>query len=266
MEAETKQTSPVAQTFDFYKWAAWFHANLKQVIAAAAVLAVVGSAIGIYNWKKDGDEALANQTFFNLPPAPGATNRVARPAAESLLAVASQFPGTSMGQQAELLAAKTFFTNGKYEDAQRAYYKYLTAHENSPFAAQAAVGVAASLEAQNKIPEATQAYKDALAKYSGSGISGLVRSTLARLSEDQKQYEQALRYYDELTAANQFDVWAQEARERKADLLAKHPELAKAATVAPAPAAPVKNAVVLPAGGPAAKPAPAPAPAAPVKK
>ena len=232
MEAEIKQTSPLTQMFDVYKWAAWLHANLKQVVTGTIIVAVTATVLAIYSWKKNQDELLASETFFNLPQVAAAGERMPHPTAQALLSVASQFPSTSVGMQAELLAANTFFSQGKYEDSQREFSKFMVNHELSQFAPQAAIGVAASLEAQNKIPEAVQAYKEALAKYSGTGISSPVKLTLARLFEEQKQFDQALRYYDELTSAatpNPYDPWAAEARERKAELLIKHPELVKAA-------------------------------------
>ena len=273
MEAETTQpTQQPAQTFDIYKWMAWFHAHLKQVIACAAALAIIGSGLGIYFWKQGQNELEANTRLFSLPPAFGGGEKIlGQPSAADLQSIANDYPSTSAGQQAELLAAQTFFVTGDYKKAQGAFEKFLADHESSPLAAQAAVGVAASLEAQKDIDGAIKKYQDIVSRYATAGVADPVKLTLARLYEKKDQPAQALKYYEELTRVpSRYDPWATEAQEREQLLLAKHPELKK--PVAPpsampmlSPAKSLPGQVKTPSAAPAPAPAPAKAPAAAAK-
>jgi predicted negative regulator of RcsB-dependent stress response len=240
MEAQTTQSAeqPV-QAFDVYKWLAWLDANRKPLIIGAAVAVVIGSVIGFTSWKRNQDEARANELLFSLPPAFGGGDKIGRPSVQELQRIANEYPSTSAGQQAELLAAQALFDSGDFEKSRNAFLKFQATHEDSPFVAQAAVGVAASLEGLGSTDEAIRKYQDVIARYSGSGVVDPIKLTLARLLEEKQQWAQALKYYQELSrVASRFDPWASEAQEREMALLAKHPELKQAAKPAAAAATP----------------------------
>lgn len=253
MESETPQTSQQAQ-FDMYKWMAWLHANRKAVITVTVVAAIIGSAIGIYSWKKGQDESAANAKLFALP---FTGEKGARVTAADLENVAKAYPNTSAGERAELLAAGTLFSDNNYKQAREAFSNFLSKYPGSQLAPQANIGVAASAEALGDT-NAIQLYQQAIKKYPNDQIVDPAKLTIARLYEAQGKPEEALKYYDELTRNPDFrNPWVGEAHERKAVLLAKNPKLIKAA---PAPSiVPATSAV------PVIKPQGIPATNAPTK-
>jgi predicted negative regulator of RcsB-dependent stress response len=229
MEVESSQAP--SQSMDFYHVANWFHKNQKRVVIIAIAVFAVGAIIAIAAWHSGKVESDANDALMALPSTFGGPN-YPHPTATALQNVAKEYPSTPAGEQAEILAASVLFTEGKYADAQQAFQKFTTDHATSPLAAQANLGVAASLEGAGKANEAITKYQDVILRYpSDPYIVNPAKLTLARLFEEQNKPDQALRYYDELMRnQNQYDPWAGEARERREFLLAKHPELNKPVT------------------------------------
>lgn len=257
---------------DFYHIANWFQTNRKAVTIGAVAVCVVGAIIAIVLWHNDKTEADANAELMALPSAFAANPTYQRPSPGALDQIAKQYPGTPAGDHAEILAASVLFTDGKYADAEQAFKKFLADHNNSPLAAQADIGIAASLEAEGKTSDAIAKYQDVIGHYpSDAYIINPAKLTLARLLEDQNKPDQALKYYDELAKnPSQYDPWAGEARERREILLAKHPELNKPAVsmTSPAPGQSSQPQIIqIPnkSAAPAATKTPAPAPA-PAKK
>lgn len=236
---------------DFYQIANWFHKNQRRVIIGALVAFAIGAIIAIVAWHNGKVESDANAALMALPSTFGGPN-VAHPTASAFENVAKDYPGTPAGEQAEILAANVLFTDGKYPEAQQAFQKFTTDHPNSALAAQANLGIAASMEGAGKVTDAIAKYKDIISRYSSEPyITNPAKLTLARLLEEQNKPSDAMQYYDELARIqNQYDPWAGEARERRELLLAKHPELNRtttSATVSPSMAQP---------GQPAAQPKP----------
>jgi tetratricopeptide (TPR) repeat protein len=239
MEAETKQT-PAEQTIDLYKLAAWAYDKRKPLIAIVTVVAVAAIVIGINNWRRGENEARANEMLFRLPAVMASGENAARPSPADLMAIANAYPSSSIGLQSELLANEALFTQGKYQEALTGFSKFLSSHSSSPFAVQASVGIAACQEGLGHTKEAIESYKQVIAQYSATGLTSPVKLTLARLFEEEKQFDQALSYYNELTSSpiiSPNDPWGAEASERKSALLAQHPELNKSGASASVPTA-----------------------------
>jgi TolA-binding protein len=264
MEAET--------SLAIYKAMNWLRANQKRVLAGAIVAAVIAAVVGFYVWNKSQREAEANSALLGQPTGMGATGQA--PDAEKLLQIGQEYRGTAAGADAQLLAAKQLFLNGKYNDAEQAFAKFLSDNPGHPLTPQAQVGVAASLESAGKTAEAMQKYKEISAVYSTQpNISLPVKLTLGRLNEDERKYDVAVSFYEELARNDPRDPWVAEARERLTLLVAKHPELDKSGinpyqttvpTPAPSPLSPTAEDIQLapPPGTQNSTPAPAPAPAA----
>jgi predicted negative regulator of RcsB-dependent stress response len=229
---EVEQQAP-SQSLDFYHVASWLHKNQKRLIVAAAIVFGIGAVIAIVIWHNNKQDADANDALFAMPSTFGAGAAYAHPNADALQKLAQEYPNTPAGENAELLAASVMFTDGRYAESEKAFGKFLNDHPSSALDSQAAIGVAASLEAQGKTSDAIAKYQDVIGKYpSENSIVSPAKLTLARLFEEQNKPSDALRYYDELSRITApYDPWAGEAKERKEQLLTKHPELR------PAPAA-----------------------------
>jgi TolA-binding protein len=143
------------------------------------------------------------------------------------LKIAEQFPNTSAGERALLLAGSALFAQGKYQEAQAQLNKFVQAKPQSSFAPTAAYGVAAALEAQNKPDEALAAYQNLSVRYPSSSVLDDAKLAIARIQEAKNQPELALATYEEMLKPGGMGSATAEAVARKTALLAKHPELAK---------------------------------------
>ena len=74
-------------------------------------------------------------------------------------------------------------------------------YPDSPWNAQAALGVASSLKAQGKTAEATTKYEDITKRFASSPIIDEAKLSLARLYEGSKA-EEAFKLYDDLMKGN----------------------------------------------------------------
>jgi len=261
MEAETSHS-----TETYYKALAWLHANRKQLLTGAGVVVAVGLIGGFVAWKKSQDAADANARLFELPVASAPNMPTIAPAPSAYLDLARQYPNTSAGEYAVLFAAESLFIDGKYPESQHEFSKYIEDHPESPLVAEAKVGVAACLEAQGKASDAIQKYHEILSAYpSELSIAAPAKLTLARLYEQGNRPDQALALYSELARSqNPYDPWAAEARDRGELLLAKHPELQRAAPAAsPAPFSIPQPGSPAASAPPTATPAPETKPASP---
>jgi tetratricopeptide (TPR) repeat protein len=262
MDAETDSTEM------YLRILSWLHARRKPLLIGAITVAVLGLVAALLAWNHNRKESDADEQLFAVPIESGPRAEAVSP--KALLDVAQDYPGTSSGEKAKLLGAEALFTQGKYPEAQREFSEFINDYPESPLIAQAKIGVAASLEAQGKTSEAIQKYKEIIFLYpSEASIVSPAKLVLARLYDEAGQPQEALSYYSELArilSQNPYDPWGAEARERAQILLAKHPELMKAAqsSAAPAtPSAPFSVSGTPKQAAPGAAPAPAPkAPAA----
>ena len=225
MEAESIDT-----TETYIKILAWLHANQKKLMIGGGVVAVIALIIGVMAWQKSAAESDADAQLMAVPLVSIRGNQMVPAQAGPLLDLAQKYPDTSAGEAAELLAAGALFTEGKYPEAHEQFAQFVEKHSESPLVSQAQVGLAASLEGEGKISEATQKYQEILSTYSAeANVVTPVKLTLARLYEDQNKPDKALQLYVDLAHNNNpYDPWAAEARERGELLISKHPELRKA--------------------------------------
>jgi tetratricopeptide (TPR) repeat protein len=221
----------ITQSDSFWKLWAWFERNKKQVIYGVLGAAVLTLLIWFIVWRQHEKQVDASAALSEVS-ASLLMNPQANPAAaESLLGVASRYPGSAAAERAILLAAANLFTQGKYVEAQNNFGRFTREFSTSPFLGQAKLGIAASLEAQGKPTEAIAAYKDLIERHPNEPAIPQAKLALARLYEAQNQADQARKLYEELMMTGQFTAYGAEANSRLEELKAKFPNL----TTAPAP-------------------------------
>ncbi len=264
MDARTTTTTTASTDDVFFRFLGWAHANRKPLIIGVTVAAVVGAAIGLYSWKQGENETDANAALLSMPISPDLRIHSTD---GGLANLASQYPSTTAGEYALLLHAENLFVSGNYAQAQEEFKKFQTDYPSSPLVAQAGMGIAASLEAQNKLTDATQQYERVIQDNSTDpSIVEPAKLTLGRLAEEQKRYDLAFMQYKDLAQSqSQSDIWAQEARQRLQLLVGSHPELLKAITAPTTSASPAVAPTA--SGGPVMHPSSGPtlsaSPAAP---
>ena len=261
---------------------AWLEVNKTKAAIVAVVLVLIGFAIATMRYLRDEKEGKASAELLALKLTLAPQTNVVPAQPSAILKVAEDYPGTSAAERARLLAATAEFTSGKYADAERAFSQFVKDNPGSPWVAEAAFGVASAQEAQNKLNEAQASYQNVATAYASSAVAERAKLSLARIYEERKQPDQALRIYNELLApragAQPGEMGNRDAFQRKEALLRDHPELnanvpPPAPSAAPSAASAATNAPAVPSKAPAAassapqvktvpvtKPAPAPAP------
>lgn len=248
-------SSEPSSTTSIYDILGWLETNRKRLLIGAIAATAIGFGIAAYRWKAHENEIAASSALLQLKnPATsrGATNL---PAASDYLKVEANFGGTDASERAALLAAGALFGDAKYDEARQQFEKFLKSHADSPWAAEAAFGVAVCLDALNKMDDAVRAYQDVLTRHGATAVAPQAQLSLARLHEAQGKPEQALKIYEEFSRAAGVNSWTPEANARKESLLVKNPNLVKPP---PPPAIPVSTNT--PAAANAPKPAAMPAP------
>jgi outer membrane protein assembly factor BamD (BamD/ComL family) len=235
---------------------AWIEQNKKAVFIGALAVAVVLSALAMYRWNRNQAEINASVALFGIDGPSTRLEEGKRPEAQAYLGVATAYRGTSAGAQALLLGAEALFREGKYADAKEQFDNFLRDYSEHSFAATAAFGIAAVLEAQDKIDEAFAAYQHVVTRFPNSAVFGQAKLALARLHAGRNEPAQALKIYEEFTRSSSPSVWGSEALRRREQLLAQHPDLAKTNAPAATPAPTTNVLELVPSNPPAAQAAP----------
>jgi len=208
----------------------------KNRIIAVAVLIVIAVGIGwIFAVQRQQKEADAGEKLTQLTLNPGA-----KP--EAYLKIATDYSGTKAGERALLQAAAELFDSGHFVEAQAQFQKFLGENPNSELAANAALGVASSLDAQNKIDLAAAAYQQVLRNYTDATPVNAAKMALAKIDEAQGRYNNALASYQDIAQQSMVSFMRQEAMLRLMDLKNKIPT----PTTAPLSASPAPPAATLP--------------------
>jgi tetratricopeptide (TPR) repeat protein len=208
---------------------AWLEVNKKRLAVAAVLALVVGFGVYLFNYMGEQKETAASAALIALHTPAGATNEPPIPAS-AFLKIAADHPGTAAAERALILAGGAYFTDGKYSDARNQFDRLLKEQPSSKWAADAAFGIAASLESEGKRDEALTAYQRVVTGYPNSPVVNESRLAMARIYEAKNQPAEALKQYDDITHAGMMSMRAQDAMMRRSQLLKQHPELEKPAT------------------------------------
>ena len=211
----------------------WGDAHKKQLLIALAAVLVVGLGIAFWLTHQSQQQINANDALSKLA-VQAILPSASAPSAGALLKVAADFPGTDAAQRAILLGASELFAQGKYDEALGQFQRFLQEHGDSPFAGQAALGVAASMEAQGRTQDAINQYRSVSEHYQQNwNVGPQAKLALARLLEAQGKLQDAR---EELMDAvrNYPAESGAEANMRLRELLTAHPELIPTNPAAPA--------------------------------
>ena len=217
--------SDVTQSPIFYKAWAWGETHKKQLLWGVVAVLVVALGIAFWVAHQNATQDEANDALSKL------TTRVMSagappPQPDAFLKVGSDYAGTDAGARALLLGAAELFTAGKYDDARAQFQKFSQEHSDSPFAAQAALGVAACLDAQGKTNEAVEAYQSVVGRYSADpNVTVQAKFALGRLLEGQGKLGEARSTYEDIARSFPYGSIGSESMRRFEALTAAHPEL-----------------------------------------
>lgn len=194
--------------------------NKKPIIGGAVavlLLAVIGYFISAQRVQKEID---AGDALSAVIVSPGANSSPSQ-TASSLEVLAAKYSGTAAGERAQVQAAGDLFEAGNYADAQAQFQKYLDDNSSGPLAATAQLGVAASLDAQNKTDQAVAAYQKVVSVYPGSSCVGQAEYALGRIYEQQNKLTEAMSQYENVIRSTLPGTLNNEAKSRAYGLQAK---------------------------------------------
>lgn len=214
---------------------AWFDANQKPALGVAAAALLVGLVAWFIVWEHQqradkAADALSSVTVAQI------LSGAARPdETEAYLKVAGQYPGSSAGARASLLAAGSLFTQGQYAQAQAQFERFARDYPDSPFMGEALFGIASCLDAEGKTDLAMTSYKELISRHPNESFIYQAKFALASLYEAQNKLESARDLFSEVQREDRFGSVGDEAARRLNDLLTRYPKLAPSAP-SPAPA------------------------------
>ena len=203
-----------------YKLWPWIEANINRLIYGAVILVAAGILIAFYFWQQNQKEIAAGQALTELiastPPDSDASQL-----ADAYLKIAANFPGTRAGGRAAMQGATALFEAGKYTEAQVQFKKYLETHPGDVFCAQAALGAAASLDAQGKTDLAASAYQRVISGFSDPNAVNVAKFALAQIDERQGRLADAENLYEDVARNNPNGSSGSEAALRAMELKTK---------------------------------------------
>lgn len=225
--ADLNMSSHATQSTRMIEFLAWVEVNKKRLLVGVVAVAIVLGGVWIYQWHSNQAETEASAALLKVDRAGADPEGASDPNPQSLLQVATAYPGTGAGSRALLLAAEALYKENKYGEAKTQFENFLRNNADNPLAPIACLGVAACLDSMNKTNEAVAAYQDVLSRFGGSAVVGQAKMGLARLYEAANQPAQALKIYDELIRPSQQSSWGSEAALLRQKLLVRNPELVK---------------------------------------
>jgi tetratricopeptide (TPR) repeat protein len=206
----------------------WLEANKNRLVGGVAIVLVVAAAYAFLSWRHDQSEITAGQALTQLlvsPPSVATTEQTA----DSFARLAANYAGTAAAQRAQLQAAATYYSLGRYADAQTQFQKALAAGSTGTLAATAALGVASSLDAQGKLDDAATAYRKVISQFADASEVLPAKFALGRIAEQQGNFTEAMNYYQELARNNLAGSLASEAALRAVEIKSKLPAAVKPA-------------------------------------
>ena len=223
------QTQELTASDQLLKLWAWFEANSKAIVYGVALLLIAIFLFSFYNYRQNKKEMDAGEALTQA----GMAN-TGGPLADATLKIAADYSGTLAGQRALLQGATALFAIDKWPEAQLQFQKFLDTYPDNLLAPQAALGVAACLDAQGKTDLAVGAYQKAIAQTSDATVVATAKFALARIDEAQGKFADADKLYVTIASAYPNSAMSSEAAMRDAELKNKS---SAPAPVAPAPAA-----------------------------
>jgi predicted negative regulator of RcsB-dependent stress response len=190
------QTQDAPAEFLFKLWP-WFEANRNRLIGGTVAVLVVVGGYSFYAWHHGERETAAGQALTQALVNSSGANAGAL--AETFEGVASRYSDTVAGGRARLQAAATLFSAGRYADAEVQFEKFTRANSAGSLSSIANLGIAASLEAQNKLDEAAAAYRKVAGQSTDLSAQLSAKFSLGRIAELKGKPADAMSYYQEVS-------------------------------------------------------------------
>ena len=223
-------------TLFFYQLWSWIEIKRNKLIGGVIAIGAVALVAWFMVSQRAANEIAAGQALTKIILSPSGQM------SDAYMSVASQYAGTTAGKRAQVLGAAALFEAGKFPEAQAAFQKYLDAHPDGDYIAQASLGVAKCLEAQGKTDLAAAAYQRLINNSPDVAAVSNARFSLGQIDESLGRFSDAANVYQDLVNNAQGTMLASEAALRLVNLKGKI-ETTKTTTAVPPAASkpPVKT-------------------------
>lgn len=195
------------------------------VVAALAVLAIGASSAGGYWWRQQQKEEKASRLLAKAVSAIRGDQRAAvgnpDEASKALQQVVREFPNTRSAEEALLALGDVQYSAGRIDEALASFSQYLTAFPRGAFTLMAGLGKAYAQEARGDFQGAAQTLSHVLERGKDDPLAGEAYMTLARVYEEMKKPDDAMRVYGQVVEKYAQTRWAQYALQRMTALKKK---------------------------------------------
>ncbi len=203
----------------------YFEKYRRVILAGVVVIVVVLAAAGAYSWYwihqgQLARVALAHAEEALRTEAPGAPANTDE-AMKRFEATAKGYAGTDSAQEALIRLGNLQYEAGKMDEARATYAEYLKTYPRGRYLLMAAIGKAYVDESKGDYQAGVDTLSKALDRAKNSPLAGEGYYDLARLYEEMKKPEDALRVYNQIVEGYSKTFWAQQALQRIASLKTK---------------------------------------------
>jgi predicted negative regulator of RcsB-dependent stress response len=192
-------------------------------ILVAVLIAAAGAAT--YVWYQDRQEREAQGLLVKAYTAGwGETQGSQRNPDEAKKIygeTAAKYPGTVAAEEALIRRGTLQFEGSKYDEAAGTYGRYLTTYPRGRFGVMAGIGKAYAEEAKGDLPAAERTLSQLVETAKDDPLAGEAYSSLARVYEEMRKPEDALRVYGQIAERFAQTHWAQNALQRMSALKSK---------------------------------------------
>ncbi len=195
-------------------------------IVASVVVLVIGVSVAAgYWWHLQRQEEEASRLLGNALAAlrgeESGSSGVPEKATALLRQVVTQFPKTRSAEEALIALGNGQYGAGKMDEALASFGQYLTTFPRGRFTMEAGLGKAYALEAKGDFQGASQTLSQTLDRDKEDPLAGEAYVSLARLYEEMKKSDDAMRVYGQVVEKYPQTRWAQYSLQKMSTLKMK---------------------------------------------
>jgi predicted negative regulator of RcsB-dependent stress response len=199
--------------------------NWRLLVGAIVLVAVGGGVWAGYDWYQAHREAEARaamvQAYTEIRKVESGSKDRDEAVRKMLERLSVEQKGTKVGGEALVRLGNRLYEAGKFDEARDTFAKYLQEYSGGPLHAAAAIGKAYAEESKGDLPAAEKTLQAAADTYKADPMLGEVQMNLARIFEQAKKSDEALKLYGQVAEKYPQSQWAQQAMERMGRLKSK---------------------------------------------